>query len=72
MLFRSETVEVAGTKYNAQKVKVTLTGFKKNFWKAQLWFDKESHLLIRYRANEAPGTPYTETTLIEVEKGFFE
>ena len=66
-----EVVKIGDKKYNTQKVKITLTGFKKNFWKAQVWFDKESHLLVRYRANEGPGTPYTETTLQEVKKSFF-
>lgn len=60
-----EVLDIGDKKYNAQRVKITLTGFKKKFWKAMAWFDKESLLLIKYRANEGPGTPYTEVTLLE-------
>jgi hypothetical protein len=60
-----EVIEVEGKKYKTQRVKITLKGFKKRFWKAQAWFDKETHLLVRYRSNEGPGTPYTEVTLLE-------
>lgn len=58
-----EAIEVEGKKYDTKRVKITLTGFKKRFWKAHAWFDKESNLLIRYRSNEGPGTPYTEETI---------
>jgi hypothetical protein len=60
-----EVVEIEGKKYTTEKVRITLTGFKKKFWKAHAWFDKESHLLIRYRSNEGPGTPYTEVTILD-------
>lgn len=62
-----EKLEVRGVMYNAQKVKVTLKGFKKRFWKAYVWFDKELVHMIRYLANEGPGTSYTETDLVSIE-----
>ncbi len=63
-----EVIEVEGEKYKTQRVKITLTGFKKRFWKANAWFDKETHLLVRYRSNEGPGTPHTEVTLLKENK----
>lgn len=60
-----EAISVGNKKYDTYKVKITLTGFKKRFWKAYGWFDKKSGLMVQYRANEGPGTPYTETSLIE-------
>ncbi len=60
-----EELNLEGRKYVAQKVKITLKGFKKKFWKAQTWFDKENLLMLKYRANEGPGTPMTEITLLE-------
>ena len=60
-----EVLEIGEKKYHTQRIKITLTGFKRSFWKAQAWFDKESHLLVRYRSNEGPGTPHTETTISE-------
>ncbi len=64
-----EEVEVSGKVYQTQKVKITLAGFKKKFWKAQAWFDQKTLLLVKYRANEGPGTAYTETFLIEGKEG---
>lgn len=60
-----EEIEVAGKKQQAQKVKITLTGFKKQFWKAQAWFDLTTGLLVQYRANEGPRTPYTDIEMLE-------
>lgn len=60
-----ESVDVEGKVYETQKVKITLTGFKKSFWKAQVWYDRQTHVLVKYRANEGPGTLYTETVLLE-------
>ncbi len=51
--------------YETQKLKITLKGFKKRFWKAEAWFDLETKLLVKYRSNEGPGTPYVEVTLIK-------
>lgn len=61
-----EELEIRGKKYSTQKVKITLAGFKKSFWKGYAWFDKESAVMVRYKANEGPRTPYMETSLIEV------
>ncbi len=61
-----EELTVAGNKYDTYRVRITLAGFKKKFWKAYGWFDKKSGLLVQYKANEGPRTPYTETSLIEI------
>jgi hypothetical protein len=60
-----ETLSLEGKSYDTQKIKITLTGFKKKFWKAYAWFDKQSLWMVKYRANEGPGTPYTEITLVK-------
>lgn len=57
-----------GIKYRAQKVKVTLDGYLKKFWKAEIWFDTITHNLLYYKANEGPSTPYTIITLKELKK----
>lgn len=61
-----EELDIGGKKYTTQKVKITLAGIKKSFWKAYAWFDKKNALLVQYKANEGPRTPYTETSLVEV------
>ncbi len=58
-----ETVNANNTTYNCQKVKTTLTGFKSHFWKAEIWYDLETKELIKYKANEGPGTPLNTITL---------
>lgn len=60
-----ESIVVDGKPYQAQKLKVTLKGFKKRFWKAEAWFDVETNLMVKYRSNEGPGTPHIEVTLID-------
>ena len=61
---RLDHIEVKGKFYDAIKVKVTLTGFKKMFWKAELWFDRSTGDLLKYMANEGPNTPMSVITLI--------
>ncbi|MCB1110740.1 MAG: hypothetical protein KDK64_07125 [Chlamydiia bacterium] len=58
-----EPIEVHGKQYDALKVKVTLTGFKKMFWHADLWFDPQAGDLLKYMANEGPNTPLSTITL---------
>ena len=60
-----EKITVAGQIYEAQKLKITLKGFKKRFWKAEAWFDLKTNLMVKYRSNEGPGTPPIEVTLIQ-------
>ena len=60
-----ESVEIGGNVYEAQKIKITLQGFKRRFWTGYAWFDKKTHQMIKYRANKGPGTPYTEVVLKE-------
>ena len=58
-----DQIEVHGKVYDALKVKVTLTGFKKMFWHADLWFDTQAGDLLKYMANEGPNTPLSTITL---------
>ncbi len=60
-----EKLLVGEKKYDTQKLKITLRGFKKRFWKAEVWYDTKTNILIKYRANEGPGTPHTEVTLVQ-------
>lgn len=62
---KEEVLNIEGRKYETQKLKITLKGFKSRFWKAEAWFDKHTHFLVKYKANEGPRTPYTEVTLFE-------
>lgn len=58
-----ESLEIKGKSFQAVKVKITLTGFKKMFWKAELWFDQKTGDLLKYMANEGPNTPMSVITL---------
>ena len=58
-----EDLSINGKSYKAQKLKITLQGFKKRFWKAEVWYDLQTLELLRYKANEGPGTPITEINL---------
>jgi hypothetical protein len=60
-----EDITIDGKEYATQKMKITLQGFKKRFWKAEVWYDTATKHLVRYKANEGPGTPVTELILIE-------
>ena len=59
-----EKVTVGDKIYEAQKLKITLQGFKKRFWKAEAWFDLKTNLMVKYTSNEGPGTPPMEVTLL--------
>ncbi len=59
-----EDIKINNKHFRAVKVKVTLTGFKKIFWKAELWFEKETGDLLKYVANEGPNTPFSIITLL--------
>lgn len=63
-----EDLTIDGTAYKALKMKITLQGFKGKFWKADAWYDRETHRLLRYRANEGPGTPITETLFLQAKE----
>jgi len=63
-----EELSIDKKKYTAQKLKITLQGFKKRFWKAEAWYDTQTKQLLRYKANEGPGTPTTETLLINFKQ----
>lgn len=56
-------IDVNGQSFDAIKVKITLSGFKKMFWKAELWFDRNTGDLLKYMANEGPNTPMSVITL---------
>lgn len=61
---QEEKIVVQGKEYLALKVKITLTGFKGMFWKADAWFEKSSGDLIKYVSNEGPNTPTSVVTLV--------
>lgn len=56
-------LKINGIKYNTQKIIVTLQGFKSMFWKGEIWFDLETLSLVKYKANNGPGTPVMTTVL---------
>ena len=58
-----EKLDLHGEVRDAIKVKVTLTGFKKIFWHADLWFDPQAGDLLKYMATEGPNTPLSVITL---------
>lgn len=60
---RDEPIELHGKQYDAVKVRMTLTGLKKMFWHADLWFHAKTGDLLKYVANEGPGTPISTITL---------
>jgi hypothetical protein len=59
------TITVNGKSYKVQNIEVRLTGFKGLFWKAEIWFDVDTHQLIRYQTNEGPNSPLTTLDFIE-------
>lgn len=58
-----EPLNLNGKLKETLRVKVTLTGFKKMFWHADLWFDPQAGDLLMYKANEGPNTPTSVITL---------
>ncbi|MGE0199103.1 MAG: hypothetical protein AB7N99_00120 [Simkaniaceae bacterium] len=58
-----DQIDIDGKIFTALKVKVTLRGFKKMFWHADLWFEQDSGDLLRYKANDGPNTPTSIITL---------
>lgn len=57
-----------GVEYRARRVMVTLDGFYRKFWRAELWYDTKTFNLLYYKANEGPGTPYTILTIKEIKQ----
>ncbi len=62
-----ETLHVKGKTYETQKLKITLKGFKKRFWKAEAWYDLKTLMLVKYKSNEGPGTPFVEVSLLDLQ-----
>ena len=50
---------LAGKKYDAQLVKITLQGFQGMFWSGKAWYDSKDHSFLKYEANKGPKTPVT-------------
>ena len=63
-----EYVSSNGKKYQTLKVILTLPGIKGMFWKARLWFDVSSGILVKYSANKGPNTPTTVIMLQSIEE----
>ena len=59
-----ETLTIGDNSYTALKVRVTLTGFKQMFWKAETWYDQKTGDLLKYMATEGPGTTLDTITMI--------
>ena len=57
-----EELTLDGTTYQAQKIKITLTGMKSMFWDAEIWFDTKTFISLKYVGNEGPSTPTTTIT----------
>ncbi|PCI74966.1 hypothetical protein COB21_06160 [Candidatus Aerophobetes bacterium] len=60
---RDEQLTVHGQTYDAVRLKMTLTGIKKMFWHADLWYNRKTGNLLKYVANEGPGTPVSTIEL---------
>jgi len=60
-----EELKIDEILYTTQKMKITLQGFKRRFWKAEVWYDTVTHKMLRYKANSGPGTPITETVFVK-------
>ncbi len=52
-----ESITVNNKEFLAQKIKVTLQGYKQMFWSAEIWYDTKTDMLLIYKANEGPNTP---------------
>ena len=63
----NENIKINNENRPTKKVKITLQGIKKFFWSAQLWYDEKTNDLLKYVANEGPGTPTSTITLIKVK-----
>lgn len=64
----TEPLTIGHTTYAAQKVKVTLQGFKSVFWSGKAWYDAKDHTFLRYEANKGPNTPITTIFLKNFSK----
>jgi hypothetical protein len=49
--------------YEAQKIKITLTGIGSLFWEAEIWYDTKDNIYLKYAGNKGPNTPTTTVTL---------
>lgn len=56
-------LKIDGKEYQAQKLHLTLPGFKGMFWSAEIWYDTKSGDCLLYKGNEGPKTPITTITL---------
>lgn len=61
---KTETINVNEEKIEARRVYVTLQGWKRAFWSADVWYDLKSNDLVLCKANRGPNTPFTVVTLL--------
>jgi len=59
-----ENLTINNKNYSAQKISLSLTGFKSLFWTAKIWFDTKDGTMLMYKGNEGPNTP-TTTVIFE-------
>ena len=52
----TETITIKDIEYSAQKILITIPGFRGKFWKAHIWFDAKEHRFLKYVGNRGPGT----------------
>ncbi|MBP9840828.1 MAG: hypothetical protein KBC64_00190 [Simkaniaceae bacterium] len=52
----TETLKIKETEYLAQKILLSLPGFRGRFWKAHIWFDTKEFRFLKYVGNKGPGT----------------
>lgn len=52
----TESLIIQNVEYTAQKILLTLPGFRGRFWKAHIWFDTKDHHFLKYVGNKGPGT----------------
>ncbi len=64
------TITLQGQTYHVQRIEIRLTGFKGLFWKAEIWFDTETHQMVRYQTNEGPHTPTTTLEFVSKRPSF--
>ena len=61
-----EILKINKKNYEAQKIEISLPGFKKMFWKAKIWFCNKTNKFLKYEGNSGPKTPVSISMLKEL------
>ncbi len=62
----AENISIMGASVQAQKIRVTLTGFASLFWSAAYWFGSVDCVYLRYETTEGPGGPKLVIELLKI------